>query len=96
MFLKHQVSQKSPKSAKKRPNMAPGSHQQPLKKNVNLLTPFLLENSPQNGLQSCPQIVKNYYCYCYYYKYYYYYCYGSYYYYYDYSYYDYYYYNYYY
>ena len=57
--LEHQASQESPKTAKKPPKMAPGSHQEPFKKWVNFVTPFLPENGPQNGPKSGPKIVKN-------------------------------------
>ena len=58
VFLEHQVSQESPKTAKKPPKMAPGSHQEPFKKWVSFLTPFLFENGPQNAPQSDPTMIQ--------------------------------------
>ena len=59
MFLEHQVSQESPKTAKKPPKMVPGSHQEPFKKWVNFVTPLLPGNGPKDDPKSDPKSATN-------------------------------------
>ena len=57
--MEHQVSQESPKTAKKPPKMVPGSHQEPYKKWVNFVTPLLPGNGPKNDPKSDPKSATN-------------------------------------
>ena len=52
MFLEHPASQKTTKTAKKPPKMAPGSLQDPLKKKTQILDRLFIKIGPQNGSKS--------------------------------------------
>ena len=53
IFLEHQASQESLKTAKKPPKVPPDGHQEPFQKRVHFLSQLCAPKWPQNGLQNC-------------------------------------------
>ena len=59
VFLEHQTSQKTPKTAKKPPKMAPDSLQEPLKNKISSWIDFLAKLDPKMASKVVQNVAKN-------------------------------------